>query len=83
MGSLVMLLQTAETSKIYAEEKEEEVKILERSVEELEGTITVLEEEVGSLFSFSFGAFSYYQTTCHNEIQYTWLLNRIVIHISH
>ncbi|RLM86547.1 phragmoplast orienting kinesin-1-like [Panicum miliaceum] len=41
--------QTAETSKIYAEEKEEEVKILERSVEELEGTITVLEEEVCNL----------------------------------
>ena len=31
---------------MYAEEKEEEVKILERSVEELEGTVTVLEEEV-------------------------------------
>lgn len=31
---------------MYAEEKEEEVKILERSVEELEATITVLEEEV-------------------------------------
>ncbi|XP_062190431.1 kinesin-like protein KIN-12E [Phragmites australis] len=41
--------QTAETSKIYAEEKEEEVKILERSVEELEATITVLEEEVCNL----------------------------------
>ncbi|CAL5061403.1 unnamed protein product [Urochloa decumbens] len=41
--------QTAEVSKIYAEEKEEEVKILERSVEVLEGTVTVLEEEASNL----------------------------------
>ena len=37
---------------MYAEEKEEEVKILERSVEELEGTVTVLEEEVHSSLVF-------------------------------
>jgi kinesin family protein 15 len=43
-------LQTAEISKIHAEEKEEEVTILEHSVEELESTITVLEEEVSCPF---------------------------------
>jgi hypothetical protein len=48
--SLVLLLQTAEISKIHAEEKEEEVTILEHSVEELESTITVLEEEVSCSF---------------------------------
>lgn len=31
---------------MYAEEKDEEVKILEHSVEELEGTINVLENKV-------------------------------------
>ncbi|XP_072997760.1 kinesin-like protein KIN-12E isoform X2 [Typha latifolia] len=41
--------QTAETAKIYAEEKEEEVKILERSVEELEDTINALERKVYEL----------------------------------
>uniref|UniRef100_J3MNE1 Uncharacterized protein n=2 Tax=Oryza brachyantha TaxID=4533 RepID=J3MNE1_ORYBR len=41
--------QAAEISKVYAEEKVEEVRILERSVEELESTITVLEEEVCNL----------------------------------
>ncbi|XP_072976598.1 kinesin-like protein KIN-12E isoform X5 [Typha angustifolia] len=41
--------QTAETAKIYAEEKEEEVKILERSVEELENTINALERKVYEL----------------------------------
>ncbi|KAG8079583.1 hypothetical protein GUJ93_ZPchr0007g3950 [Zizania palustris] len=41
--------QAAEISKIYAEEKEEEVRILEHSVEELESTVTVLEEEVCNL----------------------------------
>lgn len=34
---------------MYAEQKEEEVKILERSVEELECTINVLEKKVSSL----------------------------------
>jgi kinesin family protein 15 len=43
-------LQTAEISKIHAEEKDEEVTILEHSVEELESTITVLEEEVSCSF---------------------------------
>ncbi|KAF9674332.1 hypothetical protein SADUNF_Sadunf10G0116300 [Salix dunnii] len=36
----------SEASKIYAEQKEEEVKILEHSVEELENTINVLETKV-------------------------------------
>ena len=44
------LLQTAEISKIHAEEKDEEVTILEHSVEELESTITVLEDEVNCSF---------------------------------
>lgn len=39
-------------SKMYAEQKEEEVKILERSVEELECTINVLEKKVSSLGIF-------------------------------
>ncbi|TQD96897.1 hypothetical protein C1H46_017502 [Malus baccata] len=38
--------QESESSKMYAEQKEEEVKILERSVEELECTINVLEKKV-------------------------------------
>ncbi|VFQ83990.1 unnamed protein product [Cuscuta campestris] len=38
--------QESEASKIYAEQKEEEVKILEHSVEELEGTINILEKKV-------------------------------------
>ena len=39
-------LQVAESSKIHAEDKEAEVKLLERSVEELECTINVLENKV-------------------------------------
>uniref|UniRef100_A0A9I9DNE2 Kinesin motor domain-containing protein n=1 Tax=Cucumis melo TaxID=3656 RepID=A0A9I9DNE2_CUCME len=38
--------QESEASKLYAEEKEEEVKILEHSVEELESTINMLETKV-------------------------------------
>ncbi|XP_038705278.1 kinesin-like protein KIN-12C isoform X2 [Tripterygium wilfordii] len=38
--------QESEASKIYAEQKEEEVKILEHSVEELENTINILEKKV-------------------------------------
>lgn len=38
---------------MYAEQKEEEIKILERSVEELESTINVLEKKV-SPFVFHF-----------------------------
>ncbi|KAI9113846.1 hypothetical protein K1719_015097 [Acacia pycnantha] len=38
--------QESETCKLYTEQKEEEVKILEHSVEELEGTINVLEKKV-------------------------------------
>ncbi|KAK7291739.1 hypothetical protein RIF29_07120 [Crotalaria pallida] len=38
--------QESESSKLYAEQKEEEVGILERSVEELESTINVLEKKV-------------------------------------
>jgi len=40
----------AETRRIYAEDKEEEVKLLERSVEELESTINVLENKVSCNF---------------------------------
>lgn len=36
----------AESRKVYAEDKETEVKLLERSVEELECTINVLENKV-------------------------------------
>lgn len=42
--------QESETSKLYAEQKEEEVKILEHSVEELESTINVLERKVSPIF---------------------------------
>ncbi|KAH1116640.1 hypothetical protein GLYMA_17G038700v4 [Glycine max] len=38
--------QESESSKLFAEQKEEEVKILEHSVEELESTINVLEKKV-------------------------------------
>ncbi|KAJ8766501.1 hypothetical protein K2173_022560 [Erythroxylum novogranatense] len=38
--------QESEASKLYAEQKEEEVKILENSVEELEYTVNVLEKKV-------------------------------------
>ncbi|KAF1867703.1 hypothetical protein Lal_00050136 [Lupinus albus] len=38
--------QESESSKLYAEQKEEEVRILEHSVEELESTINVLEKKV-------------------------------------
>ncbi|KAL7178397.1 hypothetical protein ACSBR2_031527 [Camellia fascicularis] len=38
--------QDSEASKVYAEQKEEEVKILEHSVQELECTINVLEKKV-------------------------------------
>ncbi|XVF38949.1 hypothetical protein REPUB_Repub20aG0147000 [Reevesia pubescens] len=41
--------QESEASKTYAEQKEEEVKILEHSVEELESTINVLEKKVYEL----------------------------------
>lgn len=39
---------------MYAEQKEEEVKILEHSVEELECTINVLEKKVSSLIQYLF-----------------------------
>ena len=42
-------MQESESSKLYAEQKEEEVKILERSVDELEGTINVLENKVSCM----------------------------------
>ncbi|KAL3626647.1 hypothetical protein CASFOL_030196 [Castilleja foliolosa] len=38
--------QESEASKLYAEQKEEEVAVLERSVQELESTINVLEKKV-------------------------------------
>ena len=41
-------IQVAETRKIYLDEKEEEVRLLERSVEELERTVNVLESKVSS-----------------------------------
>ncbi|KAK1387409.1 Kinesin motor domain-containing protein [Heracleum sosnowskyi] len=41
--------QESEASKMYAEQKEEEVKILEHSVEELEFTINVLEKKVNEM----------------------------------
>lgn len=39
----------AETRKNYAEDKEAEIKLLERSVEELESTVNVLENKVSCL----------------------------------
>ncbi|CAA3022560.1 kinesin KIN-12D [Olea europaea subsp. europaea] len=39
--------EIAETIKIHAEEKDKEVKLLERSIEELECTVDVLEQKVG------------------------------------
>ncbi|XLR32183.1 hypothetical protein HN51_052148 [Arachis hypogaea] len=41
--------QESESCKLYAKRKEEEVKNLEHSVEELEGTINVLEEKVSCI----------------------------------
>ncbi|CDO98710.1 unnamed protein product [Coffea canephora] len=41
--------QESEASKVYAEQKEEEVKILEHSVEELDSTINVLEKKVSEM----------------------------------
>ncbi|KAK1407763.1 hypothetical protein QVD17_39390 [Tagetes erecta] len=41
--------QESQASKIYAEQKEEEVKILERSVEELDSTINMLEKRVNEM----------------------------------
>lgn len=41
-------VQVAETRKLYLDEKEEEVRLLERSVEELERTVNVLESKVSS-----------------------------------
>ncbi|XWS14274.1 hypothetical protein CRYUN_Cryun36dG0108600 [Craigia yunnanensis] len=41
--------QESEASKIYAEQREEEVEILEHSVEELESTVNVLEKKVYEL----------------------------------
>lgn len=48
------LLQESEASKSLAEQKEEEIKILDRSVEELEHTINVLEKKVTYLLSTIF-----------------------------
>ena len=42
----------AESRNLYAEEKEAEVKLLERSVEELECTINVLEDKVSVICLF-------------------------------
>lgn len=43
---LIFHFQESEACKVYAEQKEEEVKILEHSVEELDCTINVLETKV-------------------------------------
>lgn len=40
-------IQIAEERKSYAQVKEEEVKLLERSIEELECTVNALQEQVG------------------------------------
>jgi hypothetical protein len=44
--NLLHQLQVAESRMIYAEDKEAEVKLLERSVEELDCTVNVLENKV-------------------------------------
>lgn len=54
--SLYIFCQMAESRNLYAEEKEAEVKLLERSVEELECTINVLEDKVSVLCLFFFGS---------------------------
>ncbi|KAI3690860.1 hypothetical protein L2E82_49072 [Cichorium intybus] len=41
--------QVSEANKIYAEQKEEEIRILENSVEELDSTINVLEKRVNEM----------------------------------
>ncbi|XP_023765735.1 kinesin-like protein KIN-12C isoform X1 [Lactuca sativa] len=41
--------QVSEANKIYAEQKDEEIKILENSVEELDSTINVLEKRVNDM----------------------------------
>lgn len=41
-------IQLAETRKLCLDEKDEEVRLLERSVEELERTVNVLESKVSS-----------------------------------
>jgi len=46
-------MQIAESRRIYAEEKEEEVKLLEKSVQELDSTISVLEDKVPPIFDLS------------------------------
>jgi kinesin family protein 15 len=42
--------QAAEASKGLVEEKEEEIRILDRSVEELESTVYALETQVDDMF---------------------------------
>lgn len=44
-------LQLAEGRKAYAEEKEEEVRLLERSVEEFEFTVNTMESKVSLAIS--------------------------------
>ena len=52
-GFSLFMFQMAESRNIYAEEKESEVRLLERSVEELECTINVLENKVSCPIFFS------------------------------
>jgi len=47
-------MQIAESRRVYAEEKEEEVKLLVESVQELDSTISVLEDKVPLIFDLSF-----------------------------
>ena len=58
MGSfsppLPVKMQIAESRRVYAEEKEEEVKLLVESVQELDSTISVLEDKVPLIFDLSF-----------------------------
>jgi kinesin family member 15 len=59
-------LQIAEERKVYSEEKDEEVKLLERSIEELESTVCALENKV-SHGSSSFVLIIYYVYSNHNN----------------
>lgn len=45
-------MQIAEEHKAYAQGKDEEVKVLEKSIEELENTVCTLESQVSCVSSF-------------------------------
>lgn len=67
-----LLLQESEASKSLAGQKEEEIKILEHSVEELEHTINVLEKKVTCLLSIIFSEKNSVQ--CTVEFFYSFLV---------